>query len=182
MWFTETAWPPILVGCVIAGLFVAAWYSSRRALPLIGALVVLALCVGIYVAERTIITEAEKIEQAVVDLTHAFRQKEVERTKGFFSPRYEEGRELVTRVIHFVDVEDDLSIASLNVRMLASNSRAESDFYANATVGTTTTGNLGRQSSRWKLTWQREGGEWKIIQVRRLNPINGTEMAIQGFN
>jgi hypothetical protein len=181
MWFTESAWPPIVVGCAIAAALLAVWFSSRRGAPLIAALVVLLLCVGVYFVEQSIITPAEEVEQAVLDLTHAFQQRDVPKTLSFFSARYDEGRSVANQGLQFVKVEDDLRITDLWVKMAAQNSRAESHFRASATVTTSIGGSYGFQPSRWMLTWQREGGEWRIIDVRRLNVVDGKEMPLRIF-
>lgn len=181
MWFTESAWPPIVVGCAIAATLLAIWFSSRRGAPLVAALVVLLLCVGVYFVEQSIVTPAEAVEQAVLDLTHAFQQKDVAETLSFFSARYDEGRNLANQGLQFVDVEEDLRITDLWVKVTAKDSRAESHFRASATVSTSMGGSHGFQPSRWMLTWQREGGEWRIIDVRHLNVVNGDEMPLRTF-
>jgi hypothetical protein len=39
-------------------------------------------------------------------------------------------------------------------------------------------GDVGHRASRWDLTWQKQGGDWRIIEIQRLDPISGERMNI----
>jgi hypothetical protein len=56
------------------------------------------------------------------------------------------------------------------------NSRATVHFRANATIGAM--GFKGHHPFRCVLTYQKEGGFWKIIDVERLDPIKGDKMEV----
>ena len=125
------------------------------------------LCGVIYVDKQNIITESKRVESAVHDVTRAFADLDSDRTLEFFSSH---------------DIADRLSVdTALNlvtrIKMLSQQTRAVSHFRANATLNVVGYGNVGRKPTRWELTWQLEEGEWKIINVTRLNPINGEEMS-----
>jgi hypothetical protein len=173
MWFTETPWPPILIGSVLAVLLVAAWQATGRASHLIGVAALAVLSGGVYLAERWIVTPAEEIEAAVYGLATSFQQRNLEACLDHISASAPLDRGLVAGAMNLVEVEDDLRITDLSVDMKAENSRGISHFRANATVSVKGFGNQGRQPTRWLLTWQREAGRWRVIRIQRLNTITG---------
>lgn len=173
MWLTETPWPPILITLVAAVLLFAAWFSTRRGMFLVGAGLLVILCGAIYIVEQRIITEAERVEQLVLDLTSAFQQKREEQVLEMFSPTASELRATVKTAMNLVTVHEDLRITDLSVQMKAQDSRAISHFRANATISIGSHGGLGHHPSRWEITWQREADQWRIIRVERLNPVSG---------
>ena len=68
---------------------------------------------------------------------------------------------------------ENLRISDMDVTLLADGSRAKSRFRANGTVEVTGFGNVGHKPSQWMLTWQQEGGLWKVVDVERLDTITG---------
>src|ERR671918_623537 len=97
MWFTETPWPPIIILLVVCCFLVAAWQGSRRGAYLGGVAVLLAACVGIFLLEENIVTDAELVEQHVHDLCRAFQRKDLKSTLDFFSPQAPEYRLIVEK-------------------------------------------------------------------------------------
>jgi len=176
MWFTETAWPPIILLSILSVFLFAAWYNSRRASYLIG-VVLLTICSGVvYAIEQSVVTDVEKIEAAVADFCIRFQQKDLQGSLSHFSERNFADRAMVATGMLLVEIEDDVRITDLNVELSMQNSRAVSHFRANATIHVATYGNVGRRPSRWEFTWQREADEWKIVKVVRLNPLKGGKM------
>ncbi len=176
MWFTETPWPPILFCAALAVVLIAGWSADRRASYLLGVLCLVVASGVIYAVERYIVTDAEQIEESVYGIASAFQQHKLDETLEFISPRAPQIKELVTLGMKMVDVDDDLRIRDLHVTMKSENSRGIAHFRANATISATGQGSLGRHSSRWELTWQREADQWKVIRVRRLHWQTGQEI------
>lgn len=174
MWFTETPWPPIVLCGVAAAILLAAWYQNRRGGLLIAAIAMLPLAAGIFFLERAYVSEAERIEANVYGLTTAFQQGDSEKTLDFLAADAQLERELVAKAIGLVEVQNDLRITDLRVRMMSADSRAVSHFRANATVKYL--GHEDRARTRWELTWQRIGGDWKVIHIRRLKLLEDREM------
>src|SRR5436190_21765029 len=85
IWFTETPWPPIIILAIIAIACLAVWTSQKRAAWLLAGLLTVAAAVGVFVIERSIVTEAERVEQSVHDLAAAFQRKDRDSTASFFS-------------------------------------------------------------------------------------------------
>lgn len=177
MWFTETPWPPVVLALVGAAFLLVAWSSRGQTKFLVGAVLLVLLCVVIYVVEGQIVTDAERVEASVHELCHAFQRKD-EATYDYISQTAPEIKVALMGAMALVRVQDDLSVTDVSVEMLAQNSRALSHFRANATIDVVGYGNVGRQPSRWELTWQREDDEWKVIRVTRLHPITGEEMGL----
>lgn len=177
MWFTEDPWPPMLL-CGIGMLIgVGLWANSKRVLHLSVAVFSL-LCAGvIFAIEQAIITPAEEVELQVLRLCDEFRRKDP-KTLDHFSPTAPELRALAENGMVMVTVGDDLSVTDFQTKVTNQGSRAECHFRANATISVNSFGSAGRQPARIILTWAKEGADWKIIGVKRLNPINGQEMGV----
>jgi hypothetical protein len=60
------------------------------------------------------------------------------------------------------------------VQMSSAESRATTTFRASATVNYD--GHEQHGATRWELTWQREGGDWKITRIRRLHFVGEGEI------
>lgn len=177
MWFTEDPWPPMLL-CGI-GLLVGLgmWASSKRVLHLSVAIVSLLIAGVIFYVEQVIVTPAEEIEQQVVRLCDEFRRKQPA-ALDHFSPNAPELRTMAEGAMAMVTIGDDLSVTDFKTTITNQGSRAQCHFRANATISLIAAGSLGRQPARFLTTWAREGNDWKLIAVKRLNPVNGNDMGM----
>ena len=91
----------------------------------------------------------------------------------FFSPQDKADRQLVGQAAGMVEIEGPIRISDLSIDMSSAESRAVATFRASATAKFQ--GHSDRGHTRWELTWQREGNDWKIIRVRRLSFIGEGE-------
>ncbi|MBC8116786.1 MAG: hypothetical protein H7062_20515 [Candidatus Saccharimonas sp.] len=178
MWFTENAWPPMLIAGLAALVCLALWNSNRRRLHLVAAFVCLLLCAGFYFLERAIVTEGERLQQIVVSLCDDFRNKRVAETVNYFSDAAPELKVFVQGAMVMVTVHDDLRLTDFSTNLTNQNSRGTVHFRANATLTHIIQGNVGHFPARFVLTFRREKGEWKIIEVERLNPLTGERMQL----
>jgi hypothetical protein len=178
MWFTEDPWPPIVLCGLLAAVFAFLWSGNRRGVYLAAAFGLCLAAGGIYFLERSIVTERERVEAAVYELCSAFQKKDAPAVLNFFSANDLVDRLLVDQAIKRVTVKDDLRVSDVHVTMKAADSRAISHFRANATISVDGFGEVGYQPFRCELTWQREGGAWKIIKVTRLDPLSGKELSV----
>lgn len=176
MWLTENPWPPILIAGVLALIFLAVWNSSRRSLFLLLSLACGASCVGIYFLERAIVTEGERLQQRVVQLCEDFRDKKPV-VLDYVSDSKPALKLLFGTALATVSIRD-LRLSDFQTNVTNENSRATVHFRANATITVAGYGDVGYQPARLILTFQREKGEWKIIDVERLNPLNGKRMEV----
>lgn len=176
-WFTETPWPPIFILVLVAGGCLAAWSSQKRGLWLSVALVALIAAVGVFLAEKSIVTEAERVEAEIHSLVSAFERKDHDALVAFFSVRAADLRAQAEQALTWVDIPNGLDIKDMHVRTSNEDTRAVSHFRANGTIsfrGMATT----HVASRWEFTWQKEQGRWKVISVQRLNPYKEEKMEL----
>ncbi len=177
MWFTEDPWPPMLL-CGLVGLIGVAWWSSSKRVAHL-AVAVGGLVLGgiVYVVEGAIVTPAETVEQAVIDLCHEFQRKDP-RALDHFSRTAPELKLLCQTAMNLVDVESDMRLTDFQMRESNAGSRIVSHFRANASLSVTGFGKVGHQPARLELTWAKEGDDWKIVAIRRLHPIRDEEMDV----
>src|SRR5262245_40755728 len=118
MWFTETPWPPIIILLILAAILVGAWYPNRRGWPLVGVAIIVLLCVGIFFIERAIVTDREIVEASVIDMVEACKRGDIPATTDFISPQRLPLRVLIAGAMKLVDIEDDVHVTDLDVRMV----------------------------------------------------------------
>ncbi len=191
MWLlTETPWLLILFIAVLSVVLLLATYAQQRRSLLYGVGLLVLLSGGILVIEHVIVTENERVETAVMNLTSTFqkesqvyelssrfRSNQSPMTFNFVSNNAKGLQSLIEHALVMVNVEDDVRITDVKVTMKSQNSRAITHFRANATISFQSYG-LGRMPTRWELTWQREAGDWKVIKVRRLHVITGEDIGV----
>ncbi|WP_299468876.1 hypothetical protein [uncultured Gimesia sp.] len=180
MWITETAIPPMLICSVLAVILIVQWHSKRQTKYLAGSIVMFVLVIGFYFLELSIVTTRERVEADLNGLVTAFQKKEVDTTLNYISPRALPLRQLVQAALTLVTIDGELRITDVQTELRSEDSVATTHFRGNgaATYG----GVSGRAATRWELTWQQMGGEWKVTKVRRLNPITGEELPLMAVH
>jgi hypothetical protein len=161
-------------GALVAAAF---WSNSKRVLPLAAAVLCCVLAGAVYLLAASIVTPAEEVEALVVRLCHQFRRKDPA-VLNHFSNAAPELRSLCQTAMDMVEVDDDLRLTDFQTRVTNQDTRAVTHFRANATLRVNGFGNVGRQPARIELTWAKEGGDWKIIALRRLNPVKEEELPV----
>jgi hypothetical protein len=177
MWFTENPWPPIfLLGLVALCLFVA-WIPQKRGIWLAGSLAALLGCGAVYVGEQAVVTDGEKVEAKIRKLVSDFQEKNREAVLGAFSKQAVKWRETAEKALAEVDIEKDLVVKDMSVELFNEKSQAVARFRANGTVSHKK-GISAYHPSRWELRWQKEGNDWKIVEVVRLHPFKDEQKEI----
>ena len=174
-WFTENPWPPIFILAIAAVACVAMWASQKRGFWLVAGLLAVVAAVTVFLFERSVVTEAERVEQSVHALAAAFQRKDHDTTLSFFSLQAPELRTQAEQALSWVDMPNGIDIKDTQVRTSNENTRAISHFRANGEVSFRGLG-TSHAASRWEVTWQKEGAQWKIIEVQRLNPYKDEKM------
>lgn len=174
-WFTENPWPPIVILGLIAAGCLAVWSSQKSGKWLVGALAAAAGAVVVYLVAQSVVTEGERVAQQIHALAEAFTKKDHDRTLSFFSPQALEWRAQCETAMNWVEFPNGIDIKDVGVEVSNENSRAVSRFRANGTVSLKGTATM-HAASRWEVTWQKEAGQWKIIDVQRLNPYKDEKM------
>ena len=103
MWFTENPWPPMLIAALAAVVFLMMWSSNRRGLHFVLAVACLLAAAGIYLLERLIVTDGERLQQRVVQLCFDFRDKKPE-VVGYVSDSFPQLKDLFTEALAKRDV------------------------------------------------------------------------------
>ena len=178
MWPTENPWPAAIALACLAIVFFGRFGSRRQSSSLIGGLVCLLLVGGYFVLDHFVVTPSEQVIQNIYDLSDAVKRQDIPKVLSYFSQQANE-REVVRTTLDKVKVKDDLRISDVWVRFRGAGSVAVSHFRANASITVNLAGftsDVNYHPTRWELDWQREGAEWKIIEIRRLHFINGKEI------
>ncbi len=171
MWFTEAAVPPMLLFGVLGVLLLAAWYPQRRGLFLVGAGCAFAAAAATFFIERWVVTDSEQVELRVFELADACQRGDAPAALEFVSAQAPALKTELAAGLALVKLEPDLDVKDLSVRLTAANSRATAQFRANGTGELRGVGAVRHFATRWELTWQKEGADWKIIRVQRLHPF-----------
>lgn len=175
MWFTENPWPPMLIATIAALVCLGIWNNERRNLYFILGMIFLGTTGGIYAVERVIVTEGEQLQQNVRQLCDQFRKRDPAALEHF-SDSATELKELCRSAMELVQIHEDLRVSAFETTITNHNSRASVHFRANGTISSS--GMTAYHPFRCVLTFQKEAGVWKIIDVERLDPINGESMPI----
>lgn len=175
-WFTETSWPPIMVLAAAAAASVAMFFNSQRMKYLVGILPLLIFSPVIYIVEQRIVTERERVEEAVFGVTSAFERHDTEQVLDYISPSNGFLKSDAEVGLGIVEATGPLSVTDVSVAMRNQDSRAISHFRVNGPIRVLRIGDVGHRPSRWDVTWQKEGGDWKIVDIRRLDPVSGEVM------
>ena len=186
MWFTETPWPPIVGLVVIGVLFFLGWLSQRKMIFLAGVALCLALCGIVFVIERQIVTERERVEQTLLDFAATFQRDSMKQglvnlvipgpeseSLSFISASATSTRGMAAAALNFVDLPEPVRVSDVRTTMSNNDSRAITQFRASANVKVGGYSEAVHQPTRWELTWQREKGDWKILRATRLNFMTG---------
>jgi hypothetical protein len=177
MWFTENPWPPMVIAVFAAVVFLFLWNANRRGLHFVLAVACLLAAAGIYLLERLIVTEGERLQQRVVQLCYDFRDKKPA-VLDYVSDSFPKLKEMFSDALATVTIQSDLRMSDFQTTLTDDNSRGTVRFRANATINVSGYGDVGYQPAHLELVFEREKGEWKIIEIRRFNPINGKEIDV----
>lgn len=174
---TENPWPAMIVLVSAAAACVIQGSAQRKRKYTIVGVVLALLGLGCFLLDTFVLTPREVITQHVYDLAAAVQKEDLPKTLSFFSQNAPE-RADIERYFAMVDIGDDLRITDISVTFKAADSLAISHFRANGTISVPLFGHSEHHPTRWELDWQREAGDWKVIKVHRLHPVNGKEIKL----
>lgn len=178
IWFAENPWPTVVFCVGLGSIFFGMGFQGSLKRNW-GISLFLFVAAGlVFYVESVIVTPAEHVEAAVHDSVQACIDGDVERVVDHISANNLVLQGVVRAGLALADIGEDVHVTDLHVSMLANDSRARSHFRVNGTYTVKKLSHQGRAATRWNLTWQQEGGKWKIITIERLNPITGESMEI----
>ena len=166
-------WPLFFLCLILGAALLAQWVLQRGRRQIVAVAVFLLAAVAILLADRLIITQTKRVEANIYELAKAVEASNVERCLSFFSEGDKPDRQLVQQAVGMVQIQGAIRITDMSIKMSSAESRAVSTFRATADV--TYQNQTNRFPTRWELTWQREGNEWKVIRVRRLQLLGDQE-------
>lgn len=173
MWFTETPWPPVIIGVALTILLVAKWRQNGRQWLLYSAGLCLAACAGIIIFERWYVTPTEQVEQHVHALVAAVETDDAEAALSFFAEENREERSAVERGMARVRVKGTVNVKDVEVSYNPPRTAIVSHFRANGVLETKQERYSRSFATRWKLTWKTIGNQWRIVAIQRLHPVTG---------
>ena len=172
----DNPWPVVLVLLCVAIGFGLSWYGSRKRSALAVSLIALGLAAGCYAWSETIETPSKQIVRNLHEMVAAFEAQDAPKVLSYFSPQANIPPGLEA-ILSAVKVNDHLRITDVSVRFKQQDSLAILHFRANGGFSYYGTA-VDHFATRWELEWQREANIWKIINVRRLHLMNGSEVSI----
>ncbi len=173
MSFAESSWPGIAMCGIAALVFLLIWNLTQKRRYMFASYACILISPVFIFLDRAQVTEREKIEQAVESMTNHFRMGEIEQVVSWVSPKHKELELLIRAASKLVTVTSDIRLTDMQVELLADSSIGKIDFRANAELAVKGGGDIGHRPTRWLLTWHKEAGEWKLVQIERKNPLTG---------
>ena len=86
-WFTDNSIFPMVSGTILVVILLAMAFSAREKVLVYVALVIAALTAGTVLCEKLIVTDVEKVEQAVGEIADAVQANDRERVVSFISKK-----------------------------------------------------------------------------------------------
>jgi hypothetical protein len=179
MWPSENPWPVIVVLLAGAVGLAGAWMQRRRRGLLIGAVLCLLLVPLAWAYERAIVTDRELVADNIRDMARSFQQRDFDRVLDHISKSARDLRLMAGSAFNIVKLGNDLRITDMQVELIAHGDRAKSRFRANGSAES-----LSPQvpfatqhfATLWEARWQREDGDWKMIDVQQYDPITRAQV------
>ena len=173
-WFTENPWPLLLI---LAGSAIVALISGAPKARSAAVACVLA-AIGFYVLESAIVTPAEEVETQLQTMLESFRIRDQSSIDACIAEEAPGLKETARKGLEMVTLTKDFHIKDLAVTLREDGQTADAHLRANGTLKITHSDMLTLVFTRWQTTWKFVGSGWKLVEVRRLDPVNGQEMGI----
>jgi hypothetical protein len=180
MWLTEDPWPPAVTLLITAAILAIVWSRNGRVLFL-GIAAACVVLIGVaFLVEGAVVTPAEEVEAEVYAVRDAVVGDDIEGTLAFLSGTAIRERALIAAAMAVGRVQPGARITDMTVNVTAGDTLAVSHFRANGvfTGDGPVIGGDHRFATRWRISWRKEAGEWKIFALDRLNPINGDTISL----
>ena len=173
-WLTENPWPLLLL---FAGTAVIALISGAPKGRSVSVVCLLAV-VGLYLTEAAIVTPGELVEDQLQIMLDAFRDRNQDAINDCIADESPKLRETAAEGLKLVTLTKDFHIKDLEVTVRADGQTADAHLRANGTLKVNHGDMFSHVFTRWQTVWKHVGSEWKLVEVRRLDPVNGQEMGI----
>ncbi|QDT64814.1 hypothetical protein [Calycomorphotria hydatis] len=178
MWLLENPWPPAFAAITIAIVLVVAWSRTGRQPLLIGSIVCAVCGVFAFIVDVAVVTEAEIVEQRVHDFVSAVESGDAEESISYISELLESERAQIYFAMERFSVDPGVRISDMIAQTRLNDTLATTEFRANGRVTAKDYDYNVHAATRWKLSWQKEGDEWKIAEIQRLDPLTGATISL----
>ncbi len=178
MWLEAYLFPLALV-LAAAALVSAGWavVSGRAKFLAVAGVCILAAAAAL-TADWAIVTEAEKVEALIDDLAAAAVAGDADQALSHFSPATDIPVGSIRLGLAMTSFSPDMRLSDRGTTVTANGTQAVSDLRVNGTAQVKLSGIGGRYATRWQIVWRKEAGEWKIIELRRFDPLRGEEIGL----
>jgi hypothetical protein len=173
-WLTENPWPLLLL---LAGTAVVALILGVPKGRSVSIVCVLA-AVGLYLVEMSIVTPAEEVEAQLQTMLEAFRERNQDSIARAIADEAPKLRETAAQGLELVTLTNDFHIKDLEVTLRSDGLTADAHLRANGTLIVNQGDAAARVFTRWQTVWKHIGGDWKLVEVKRLDPVNSQEIGI----
>ncbi|MEW4487638.1 hypothetical protein AB1L42_06125 [Thalassoglobus sp. JC818] len=170
MWFTENAWQPMLLFAILAMIAGFGWYRRLQARYLVLCFCSLGMMGVAWFADQAIVTERERVHDAILEIAHSFAAKDFDGVHSRISQRSLDLQSLADLAMNFATLKD-MRVTDIQIDLKSEETRAISRFRVNALI-TSEQGSI-RKPTYLEARWQTEEGRWRMIDVKALDPITG---------
>ena len=168
-WFTENPWPLLLL--LVSAAVICLVLQLKRCWQLSAGLLLGAAAV--YLLESQIVTESEQLELRLDGIRQAFVQDDLAKIETYLAAENPELRKLAEDGMRLVQVSPGLHLKEVQVQLEPDGQRAVVALRANGNVTLRDSGQPVYIATRWTTVWVRSGGDWKLREVQRLDPVSG---------
>lgn len=174
-WITENPWPGIL-GIAGTGLVLLIVGTGRTKAA---SLICILLAVALYVVESMIVTTGEQLEANLNEMLDGFRNRDISLIASHLSDEAQGLKDTAADGLQLVDVSKSFHIKDVETTINADGKSAWVELRGNGLLTVRSNNTPYHTATRWKTLWkQQTDGTWKLVEVHRLNPINGDEIGI----
>lgn len=173
-WFTENPWPLLLI---LGGAAVVAMISGAPKGRSVSIVCLLAAA-GLYFVESAVVTPSEEVESQLQTMLEAFRSRDQATIDRCIADESAGLRATAAQGLEKVSLTKDFHMKDLEVTVRDDGQTADAHLRANGTLKVTHGDMVARVFTRWQTVWKFMGSEWKLVEVKRLDPVNGQEIGV----
>lgn len=170
-YLTDNPWPLILAFASVALVAILSGHSTGKVVALCSVL----LAFAVYFVEQRLISPAEEVEEVISQMLDDFKSRNLNDIQQAISQDRPDLAKLAEQGLDLVTLQDSFHLKSVTVEF-QNDTKAQAMIRANGGITVPKGGGgSGHYPTYWKTTWENQNG-WKLVEVIRLNPANGTEM------
>ena len=172
-WLTYDAFVPMLTGVFLSGLFAILFFNTREKLLLYVALVIAVLTIATVTCEHLIVTDQEKVESLLNDISKHVANNDVNTLLTHFSANHAETRQRA--------IGDMSEVTFSRCSVIGTNyfeGPTTGDPNAEICFAVSATGSfrhISNETGRFKVTvnFEKRGDAWKITNYKYDLPMAG---------